>query len=109
MEPDDVLTPKDAARILRLNLETVRRLLREGLLPGRNVGLRQWRIRRVDLDEYLSSVPGDGQSDKDRTDGHGRASGRRRIRRVRADSGRLRPRADGRGPVPRVTPQSGAH
>jgi excisionase family DNA binding protein len=70
MEPDEVLTPKDAARILRLNLETVRRLLREGLLPGRKVGLRQWRIRRVDLDEYLRGVPGDGRLDKDRTDGH---------------------------------------
>jgi excisionase family DNA binding protein len=68
--PDEVLTPKEAARILRLNLETVRRLLREGLLPGRKVGLRQWRIRRVDLDEYLRSVPTSGRSEKDRTDGH---------------------------------------
>ena len=30
MAPDEVLTPKEAAQILRLNLETVRRLLREG-------------------------------------------------------------------------------
>jgi excisionase family DNA binding protein len=70
MAPDEVLTPKEAAQILRLNLETVRRLLREGLLPGRKVGLRQWRIRRVDLDEYLRSVPSSGRSEKDRTDGH---------------------------------------
>jgi len=70
MPPDEVLTSKEAARILRLNLETVRRLLREGLLPGRKVGLRQWRIRRVDLDEYLRSVPTSGRSEKDRTDGH---------------------------------------
>ena len=70
MLPDEVLTSKEAARILRLNLETVRRLLREGLLPGRKVGLRQWRIRRVDLDEYLRSVPTSGRSEKDRTDGH---------------------------------------
>jgi len=70
MEPDEVLTPKDAARILRLNLETVRRLLREGLLPGRKVGLRQWRIRRVDLDAYLGSVPSRDRSEEDHTDGH---------------------------------------
>jgi excisionase family DNA binding protein len=70
MESDEVLTPKDAARILRLNLETVRRLLREGLLPGRKVGLRQWRIRRVDLDEYLRGMPSGGQAEKERTDGH---------------------------------------
>ena len=70
MEPDEVLTPKDAARILRLNLETVRRLLREGLLPGRKVGLRQWRIRRVDLDEYLRGVPSSDRSERGRTDGH---------------------------------------
>ena len=70
MAPDDVLTPKEAAQILRLNLETVRRLLREGLLPGRKVGLRQWRIRRVDLDEYLRSVSSSGRSEKDRRDGH---------------------------------------
>jgi excisionase family DNA binding protein len=68
--PDEVLTPKEAAHILRLHLETVRRLLREGLLPGRKVGLRQWRIRRVDLDEYLRSVPSGGRSEKDRSDGH---------------------------------------
>ena len=68
--PEEVLTPKGTAQILRLNLETVRRLLREGLLPGRKVGLRQWRIRRVDLVEYLRSLPSGGRSEKDRTDGH---------------------------------------
>ena len=63
MEHSHVLTPKEAAEILRLNLETVRRMLREGQLPGRKVGARQWRIRLVDLENYLrpSSVPTDGQ------------------------------------------------
>jgi excisionase family DNA binding protein len=49
----EVLTPKEAAALLRLNLDTVRRLLREGQLPGCKVGARQWRIRRTDLEEYL--------------------------------------------------------
>ena len=55
-----LLTPEEAARVLGLSPFTVRRLLREGELPGRKVGKRQWRIRSVDLEEYLgsSSTPG---------------------------------------------------
>ena len=49
----EILTPKEAANLLHLSLETVRRLLRTGQLPGRKVGPRQWRIRRADLDTYL--------------------------------------------------------
>jgi excisionase family DNA binding protein len=48
-----LLTPDEAAGILGLSPFTVRRLLREGELPGRKVGKRQWRIRRTDLDDYL--------------------------------------------------------
>jgi len=55
-----LMTPEEAARVLGLSPFTVRRLLREGELPGRKVGKRQWRIRSVDLEEYLgsSSTPG---------------------------------------------------
>jgi excisionase family DNA binding protein len=49
----EILTPREAAQLLQVSLETVRRLLRNGQLPGRKVGPRQWRIRRADLDEYL--------------------------------------------------------
>lgn len=49
----DLITPKEAADLLRLNVETVRRLLRTGQLPGCKVGPRQWRTRRVDLEAYL--------------------------------------------------------
>lgn len=48
-----LLTPEEAAGILGLSPFTVRRLLREGELPGRKVGKRRWRIRRTDLDDYL--------------------------------------------------------
>jgi excisionase family DNA binding protein len=51
--PSDLITPKEAAELLRINVETVRRLLRTGQLPGCKVGPRQWRTRRVDLDAYL--------------------------------------------------------
>ena len=53
-----MLTPKEAADLLRLNLDTVRRLLRQGRLPGRKVGPRQWRILRLDLEEYLRRTSG---------------------------------------------------
>src|SRR5436309_2147545 len=57
-----LLTPEEAARILGLSPFTVRRLLREGELPGRKVGKRQWRIRRVDLEEYLGASSTSGKA-----------------------------------------------
>jgi len=53
MTEPELLTPKEAATLLRMNLETVRRLLRTGELPGRKIGPRQWRIRRSDLERRL--------------------------------------------------------
>jgi excisionase family DNA binding protein len=57
MTDPELLTPKEAATLLRMNLETVRRLLRAGELPGRKVGPRQWRIRRSDLERRLAPQP----------------------------------------------------
>ncbi len=48
-EPHAVLTPEEAAAYLRVNPQTVYRLLRAGKCPGVKIG-RQWRIRRADLD-----------------------------------------------------------
>lgn len=53
METDVTLSAEQAAEYLHLHLDTVRRLLRRGLLPGRKVG-KEWRIRKPDLDAYLS-------------------------------------------------------
>lgn len=53
METDVILSAEQAARYLHLHLDTVRRSLRRGLLPGRKVG-KEWRIRKPDLDAYLS-------------------------------------------------------
>src|ERR1051326_6521732 len=49
-----LLTPEQAAHILGLSTFTIRRLLREGELPGKKVDKRQWRILQADLDKYLS-------------------------------------------------------
>ena len=54
MTEPELLTPKEAAALLRMNLETARRLLRARELPGRKVGPRQWRTRRSDLERRLA-------------------------------------------------------
>jgi excisionase family DNA binding protein len=48
----EMITPEEAAEILRVNTHTVYRALRAGKLPGGKVG-NQWRIRKADLDEHL--------------------------------------------------------
>jgi excisionase family DNA binding protein len=48
----DVLTVQEAANILRIHFNTVKRLLNLGKLPGRKVG-RQWRIDRDDLKQFI--------------------------------------------------------
>jgi excisionase family DNA binding protein len=52
MEEPEYETAEEVAARLRLHLETVRQLLREGKLPGVKIG-RSWRIRRKDLEEFL--------------------------------------------------------
>ncbi len=53
MAEHQLLTVEEAAAHLRVNPQTVYRLLRAGKLPGVRVG-RQWRVRRADLDAYLT-------------------------------------------------------
>lgn len=59
---DDFYTPEEVAARLRLSAGTIRRLLREGTLPGRKVGKRQWRIHRDDLEDYLRGGAPDAPS-----------------------------------------------
>ncbi len=54
MADHELLTPEEAARYLRVNPQTVYRLLRGGRCPGVKIG-RQWRIRKADLDAHLCS------------------------------------------------------
>lgn len=48
----EVLTAEETAEILKVNIDTVRRLLRRGDLPGVKVG-RHWRVEREVLRQYL--------------------------------------------------------
>lgn len=51
---DNILTLEEVAQILRVSIPTVRKLIRQGKLKAFYVG-NQVRIRRADLDEYISS------------------------------------------------------
>ena len=47
------LTTDDVLGYLRVNARTIYRLIRAGELPAVRIG-RQWRIRRADLDDWIT-------------------------------------------------------
>jgi excisionase family DNA binding protein len=52
MPNDEYLTTEEAAQLLKIHRDNVRRLIREGKLPSVKVG-GQYRLRRKDLEEWL--------------------------------------------------------
>jgi len=50
---DELLTVEQAAERLQMHPDTVRRMLRGGQIPGRKVGLRQWRVSAAALAAYM--------------------------------------------------------
>lgn len=58
---DDIMTPVEVARRLKVKKRTVLEWLRQGKLKGLKLG-RLWRIRTRDLDQFLQSVE-DGLED----------------------------------------------
>ncbi len=50
----DLLTPEEAAVLLRLNRETIYRNLRRGKLPGTKLG-GQWRLSKTQLESMFTS------------------------------------------------------
>jgi excisionase family DNA binding protein len=53
---DDVLSVREVALYLRLNVQTVYRLAREGKLPARKIG-RQWRFSRREVEALVHDRP----------------------------------------------------
>jgi excisionase family DNA binding protein len=49
----DYLTLEEAADLLRIHWQTLRRLLKRGRVPGRKLG-NQWRISRAALDAWIN-------------------------------------------------------
>lgn len=56
MSQDALITPEEAAKLLRVNTHTVYRALRKGKLPGGKVG-KQWRIPLSELEKHLNGGP----------------------------------------------------
>jgi excisionase family DNA binding protein len=72
----NLLTPGDVQQKLRVNVRTLYRLMRAGILPALRVG-RQWRVRRADLDAWLrpkQPAPPWDRSGPDDTRGQGPAA-----------------------------------
>ena len=51
----DLLTPEEAAVLLRINRETVYRNLRRGRLPGMKLG-GQWRLSKTQLESLMGAA-----------------------------------------------------
>ncbi len=49
----EIMTPREAAEYLTLNVRTIYRLAKDGKLPGRKVG-GSWRFSKDALDKWLS-------------------------------------------------------
>lgn len=60
--PVPFLTLQEVADVLRLNVRTVRELVRRRELTGRLVG-RRWRFRREDVDRFFDSCPNEWDRD----------------------------------------------
>lgn len=45
----ELLTVEEAAERLKMNPQTVRRWIRQGLLPAAKIGRKEWRIDEADL------------------------------------------------------------
>lgn len=52
---DEILTITQTAEYLKVCDKTVRRLIKSNKLRASKVGDRSWRIRKIDIDEYLNN------------------------------------------------------
>ena len=52
---DDILTIKQTAEYLKVCEKTIRRLIKSNKIPASKVGARSWRIKKMDIDEYLNN------------------------------------------------------
>lgn len=62
--PAPYLSAEQAADLLGLGLETTKRHLRAGRLPGKKVG-RLWRVSREALDAFIASDQGAPEADQE--------------------------------------------
>jgi excisionase family DNA binding protein len=63
----DLLTMAEAAKLLKVSTVTLKRWLKQGLLPAYHVGPRAIRIRRADLAKVLTPVSGEAPGSPPKT------------------------------------------
>ena len=51
---NEVITPAEVAELLQIHVKTVYRLVRQGVLPGRQIG-RRWRFSRTEILALVSN------------------------------------------------------
>jgi len=56
---DKVLTPEDAAKILKVHPNTIRKWLRNGTIKGSQFNGRLWRITESAINETLKEIKSD--------------------------------------------------
>lgn len=61
---DTYLTPEEVAHRLNISVGTVKKLLREGVMPGHKIG-NQWRINPQRLQDYLAEQSNEKNSKQD--------------------------------------------
>lgn len=62
---DEVLTIDDAAIFMKMAPKTIRKLLKDGTLPGRQVG-KQWRITKRSLLDLIDGGEAEGNAGEKR-------------------------------------------
>lgn len=66
--PDEVLTIKDVAALLKLAEKTVYAMAAAGEIPAFKIR-GQWRIKRTELDQWIDAQPRGGESGGGQDDG----------------------------------------
>ncbi len=56
MPEPEYLSPKEAATLVGVSVQTIRRRIADGTLPARKFG-QLWKIRRTDLEAALAAEP----------------------------------------------------
>lgn len=54
-EYPDILTPREVMEILGIGKNLLYGLLKDGVIPGKRVGDKMWRIAKKDLIDYMSN------------------------------------------------------
>ncbi|HAS86543.1 MAG TPA: DNA-binding protein [Candidatus Competibacteraceae bacterium] len=85
----DILTLKEAAKLLRCSTETVRRRVKAKIIPGR-LGLGGWRFSRAALVDYIATREEEPQSTAwVSTNATGRITGGRALRSTAAQCAKV--------------------